>query len=370
MNLLLRKKVDSWLKESIIDNETHSRILSFEENKFSLSGNHFILGLGTVSIAVGIISVVAANWYILTKETKIISNIIMLLFLAIMTYLSEKKNYKVLLEIFCTLYFVSIIATFALIGQIYNITNETFLTLSYWLLLGTPLIVLTKTKYAAYFYSTIVLVWAINGVIYIDKYSKAQTTFLILVPITIFYISLIFKNIDKKEISNALMKFSQFSLSVIFLIIAPILWRDIYKHNYSPLIQNSIIILTASLPLFFYIIKKYSFRWFSIALLIFLFIQIPSAFVIGDQKEISALFFLTIWSAIAYLAYESKNQKLFDVSFLIISLRIIIIYFEVFGSLLDTGIGLIGSGCFLITIFYLWNSNRKTIWKKLVQNEK
>ncbi|WP_185903117.1 DUF2157 domain-containing protein [Bacteriovorax stolpii] len=367
MNIYLRKKMDLWLKEKVIDIETYSKIIDYEKSNFRLSGSHFVLGLGVVAIAVGIISVIAANWYNISKETKILLNIIFLILLASQTYFSFKKNYKYLLEIFSTLYFFSIIATFALFGQVYNVTNDIFITLSYWLLLGTPLIMLTKTKYVAYFYSALILGWAIAGVRYFSHTLTSSYSMFVLIPIVVFYFSLLFKILGKNEISESLKNLARFSLSILFMIVAPLLWR--VDQNFPIEASKAIVSIFVSVPIFFYLFKKFSMHWTLVALLIYFYIQIPVILSIGDQKELSAIFFILIWLSIGYLSYEDKNKKLFDISFVVISLRIIVIYFEVFGSLLNTGIGLIATGCFLMIAFYLWNAYRKTIWQKMLKGK-
>ena len=48
-----------------------------------------------------------------------------------------------------------------------------------------------------------------------------------------------------------------------------------------------------------------------------------------------------------------------------IGLRILAIYFEVFGTLLDTGLGLVSGGALTLALVWLWTRKRKQFAREL-----
>jgi hypothetical protein len=78
--------------------------------------------------------------------------------------------------------------------------------------------------------------------------------------------------------------------------------------------------------------------------------------------------FIAVWAAAAAAAAAASMKKLFDIASFVIAIRFIVIYFEVFGSLSMTGIGLIISGAVIIGIAILWNRGRRTVTSRLRSN--
>lgn len=75
-------------------------------------------------------------------------------------------------------------------------------------------------------------------------------------------------------------------------------------------------------------------------------------------KTIGAAGFLIVWSIAAAAAMRAGMRRLFDIASFVIAARFIVIYFQVFGSLTTTGIGLIVSGAVIIAIGIAWNRAR------------
>jgi len=54
------------------------------------------------------------------------------------------------------------------------------------------------------------------------------------------------------------------------------------------------------------------------------------------------------------VAHETEDARLLNLATAVIGVRILIVYFEVFGSLLGTGIGLVIGGVLTLTLVWLW----------------
>lgn len=84
---------------------------------------------------------------------------------------------------------------------------------------------------------------------------------------------------------------------------------------------------------------------FSIAGIFLGFLNYPQVFH-SYGKYPAMIFFFLAWIPFTFLFFESRRW--FDLSLLILGVRFVSIYLEVFGSLLATGIGLIISGVFIL----------------------
>ena len=78
----------------------------------------------------------------------------------------------------------------------------------------------------------------------------------------------------------------------------------------------------------------------------------PSADVVGAVLQV-------VWLALfAWTSIQLGLVRVFNALTALIALRVLVIYFEVFGSLLSTGVGLITGGLMTLLVGWLWR--RKT----------
>lgn len=148
--MFLERKLKRWVDAGLITEPTKADIVSFENQSSKSSALYGVLGIGAISIVIGIISIIAANWHNISKEMKLLANFIWLTSLAIGIFISDRGNRRFIREALILLLFGSIIGSIALIGQIYHLESHPFKAFSLWLLIGTPIILFSETKYAAH----------------------------------------------------------------------------------------------------------------------------------------------------------------------------------------------------------------------------
>jgi hypothetical protein len=74
----------------------------------------------------------------------------------------------------------------------------------------------------------------------------------------------------------------------------------------------------------------------------------------------SALVFIAFWGVVSWLALRAGRRGLFVLSFAVIAIRVFILYWEAFGGLLNTGLGLIGGGLLCLAMAALgWHIARR-----------
>jgi uncharacterized membrane protein len=73
----------------------------------------------------------------------------------------------------------------------------------------------------------------------------------------------------------------------------------------------------------------------------------------------AALGFIVIWSIAAASAAMADRRRLYDAATFVIACRFIVAYFQVFGSLTTTGVGLLISGVVILAIGGVWDRARR-----------
>jgi hypothetical protein len=79
----------------------------------------------------------------------------------------------------------------------------------------------------------------------------------------------------------------------------------------------------------------------------------------------NAVLFILSWSALAAAAVGAGHKRAFDVLSFVIACRFVAIYFEVFGSMLSTGIGLVISGLIIIGTAVVWHRFKDNVARAL-----
>lgn len=97
-------------------------------------------------------------------------------------------------------------------------------------------------------------------------------------------------------------------------------------------------------------------------------IMLPFALPHLDSGVLSALFFILYWIFIAWLGARMHAATLTDWAIRLVILRLFIVYLEVFGSMLQTGVGLIVSGILLLVVLRYLN-RIVAVGRKLVNYE-
>ena len=85
----------------------------------------------------------------------------------------------------------------------------------------------------------------------------------------------------------------------------------------------------------------------------------------GDLELAAAASFVGLWLLVAWTAHHARDPRMLNVATAMIGLRIVAIYFEVFGTLLDTGLGLVSGGLLTLGLVWLWTRKRRQFEREL-----
>ena len=136
----LTKKLNEWRHENIIDQATTEKILKYEQQHRKPMVLWAFGGMGVFAVIVGVVSVIAANWAQTPDWVKLAVDLLACLALAISIYITCTKDHNNseklwLREMLVVMYYGLVLASMALIGQIYQLGGTINDLLLWWTLI-------------------------------------------------------------------------------------------------------------------------------------------------------------------------------------------------------------------------------------------
>lgn len=142
----LEKKLDVWEKNKVITATQKKKILDYEKaHKNPILFNALLL-LGVFLIALGVISVVAANWDGIPDMVKLVTDFVILAAVAYGTFWAWKAQKNIWFEGGILALFMLAGASIGLVGQVFQLNGSFASAGLLWSFMTLPLIIVTKRK--------------------------------------------------------------------------------------------------------------------------------------------------------------------------------------------------------------------------------
>jgi uncharacterized membrane protein len=381
----LKRRVPVWCEKGLISPDTGDRILAFEAARGGHNWIGFgIAGIGVTAVVTGIISLVAANWEDLSDVTKLVGYFLLQCTFGGL-FLRTQAVEGVWREAILTVFALSFLAGIGLVGQLYQLSGSWWGPLALWCGLTLPATLHAHSR-------LLPSLWSITAIaaplLWIDEANLpggGATMLFGLLAIAMVLTACSFlaqlSGNFREEFRAALIVFGLGSLLVVATPWVNALWSE-GSYGYAESVPRGVLVTawgaTAVAVLASLARVTESRNGGKVTALLLLvvatYVTIPhlvntrSVFpgALGDL--VGAVGFLLVWVLAATSAALASRPRLFDIATVVIAIRFIVIYFEVFGSLTITGVGLIVSGAVIIGVGVLWNRSRKTI--KLMVEER
>lgn len=250
-----------------------------------------------------------------------------------------------------------------MIGQVFQVQSDPFFAVLIWMLISSPLILAyTTTRFVAYAWivgtiiqNTLLFYWLAKLPAFLQNPS---TGYLIVTLVSSVYIVLSnLRGVDERFplFTKALRKLGMLSF-ILSGSMSQILWRlefDANMHTQYWGNASSVFVTLgtmALLAILSYAKKtvwpfKASAVFFGATAIAMLF---PAFFVHPAIPLVGALSFIAYWLALGYVAHLMDSPRDLDSVVMVISLRLFIIYLELFSTLASTGIGMVIGGLLFI----------------------
>lgn len=380
------RRLNRWKKAGLISDDQIRTILNFEKENQGKRWVRNLVGIALFAILIGILSIIAANWAHIPGSVKIGTHFLMNMAATFTIWHSDKTGNKNWRE-GATLVFTGLNLTLiVLIGQVFQLSGNYAAALTLWMGISSPAIFMFgKTPMT-------IIPWAIatlgtTGAIVAESVNYL-TDFHVFLTALIFSLCtpLIFMAVQgspkKAKEPNAwgdtLYYFGALLLTA-GATIASIYWyvdlrdviEDILKDTGSYSLNYLLMLTICTTPLFMLFTYKVlsqgsdkesadntgiTFVAGSLISMILPIILMPS-----DINTMAAIHFVAYWCFLGWLGYRSGHDQIVTLATALITLRIIAVYFELFGGLLTTGFGLIGSGILLLASIHVARKIRNRI---------
>lgn len=371
-----------WEKAGLIDRTQLCGILDYEKAHNGRRLMRSLFGIALMAIALGILSIIAANWMHIPGEVKIGAHFILNVAVAAFMWKFAKVNNKRADNKYgrdgmTVLFFALNLTLIVLIGQVYQLHGNYAAALSLWMLISTPAVFVFGHSALAAVPWVLAFLGTLAAVLYdfTDRYDLDSLPILLVWLATGLYVPLVMiaasaADIVRKyraEWAPVLFRVSM----IIFAVEATCgsfywysdLSRDLVRtlNEGDRYLMNYLMMLAVivSAPL-----AVYGFEWlktrqgkkiidrtgivFAIGSMISA--TLPFIILAREADFVAALHFCAYWAFAGWIGARMNYTQLINAAVTLVTLRIIVIYFELFGGLMLTGFGLIFSGLLTLAI--------------------
>ena len=358
------RKINIWLDAGLIDADAAQRIREYEADRSRPLGLWSLIGLGALAIGLGIISLVAANWDDIPGMIRLAVHGLLIAGLCAAIYLLQPRKGFLGLYLKDVLLFVLAVlglTFFGHLGQVYQTSSPLWQPLVIWLLLFSPLLLLTGRGWL------ISMLWMV-GLLgtaltyqgwYFEQTESPQSFYLAMItsmPVFALVLAVFMRKISARQAFWE--QIGQFALAAFVAAVTLKLIADSVSAG-GLLGSEAYVSDIAAIQLVL---------WSAAALLIYSFNRIATGVSIGGilvaaaiisfvssiaqsgEPLGNAILFMAFWAAVGWSAIYSGWRNVFQVVVAIIALRLIILSFQLAYDLFSSGLGLIIAGLITIAI--------------------
>lgn len=364
------KKLKEWVAAGLLTEAQGDAIHAYEEDKKGGRFGRGLIGLSIFAILVGVLSLIAANWNLIPGSVKIGVHAALnagIGFFAIWAMRREKTLWSEGAgAAFLGLTFTLII----LIGQVFQLTGTLANAALFWLLITLPFFLLLSRTYMTVipwmlgFLATFGMVVGENIERLPEQYQPVFVAGICaFLPLALMADGMIefFKRL-RPVLSEVALKAGVF-LSAVIASLSMAMWpANMYaytSHNMLPVPDGLVILAIGTAAILghaafhnFYRNRpelRNGARFAFLGLVCFI---APLMLPLGSGDIAPALAFIAYWSALGWIAQNMHFMRAVTLAITLIAIRIFMIYVEVFGSLMDTGFGLISGGVVMLALIY------------------
>lgn len=361
----LKNKFERWRDAGLVTAEQADAILAFEKTRKSGKLVKDLTNVGILAIILGLALLVASNWNMIPDAAKLIGHFGICGALAALMLKIDGEKHPVGKDACVLLLFGSFLTFIALIGQVFQLHGDLHVTLAFWLALCTPFVWFYGRSYTVMVPWLLVLLATIymNMLEYLDGDHDMQ---IVIATVMTFYLPPILILVSRSFwLARYRPGFVQtfYRLGIILPAVLANLALLLFYENFAMSAHYTLQMVLMALGLFaiFFIFRPGTRRDESATDLWYYFLvshivmMLPFALPQLESGVLSAALFIAYWIFIAWLGARMHAGILTDWAIRLVVLRLFIVYLEVFGSMLQTGIGLIVSGILLLVVLRYLN---------------
>lgn len=343
-----------------------ARITEFESTRRKGGFGRGLTGAAIFAILLGVLSIVASNWNDIPGNVKIAVHIILNAGVAFALFKNIHRD--MWREGAALALFGLTLTLLALIGQVFQLGDGTYGgLLSLWLITTMPLLAFfgrDKMTAIPWVFALVVTVWTVlieNVDLLPDPWKAAfGVAASALIPLALMgdgSIPWVRKNRpvwSSVFIGTGLFLLAVTASSVTFLWYDNGRANDMYPGYTLPVFALGLIGIAVHAAWFKFYRGQAEFKFGAIFSAVSLIVMmLPFALPGVESGILSAVVFIAYWVFIGWTAQQMGWPRLISLAIALIAVRIFAVYVEVFGTLFDTGVGLIIGGAVMLGLIAL-----------------
>ncbi|WP_343563824.1 DUF2157 domain-containing protein [Kiloniella sp. b19] len=359
--MFIKRKASKWLEAGLLTSEQAARIVEFEKNRGSNYFTRGLYALGAFSILVGVLSIVAANWQDIPAEAKLSVHLLVNAVVAGSIPFFDRRGKRLSAELAVLGLTGLTLTLIALISQVFHLDGPMASALLLWMGISTPFVLVygqTRVSLLPWIIGFVASLFAgLDAYLLEELDPSGQLVAMVAVagflPLAFLQCSALLPEGKRPVLSNLLSM-----TGVLFAIAIPTVASG-WWYEYSPRddidsLATQLLALgalgLAGLAVLFVRLSS------NVRLLLaggLIVEALPLVFTGFESGVFSAFFFVLFWMFLAFLANRIRSHLLVLLAVVVIAIRIYVVYLEVFGSLLETGFGLVLSGVLLLVMVWV-----------------
>jgi uncharacterized membrane protein len=372
--MALDHQLKRWKDAELVSTEQVERILAFEKQRQRPTLAIAIAGLAALAIAIGLVSIVAANWDLIPGRMKLALDALALILVGqTVVYIGKRESGWAFTAALVT-YYGLVLASIALVGQVYQLGGSAAHALLAWSALTVPLMASGRS---------------------------AGVGFLWLVGLEVTYF------VGLSELAEGGQGRADHALAAVYwaplaaLVLGCTGWlrrvRPTYARVFRAAAWAQLVLMASAASIAFYdaLARGERTPWLVVgaSMLVTLWLclrteatpagraqrsllavafagsHLPLFMPHGKWPLGAALSFIAVFAMVALVAHRRGRSALLHLATAAIGLRLLVVYFEVFGTLLDTGIGLVLGGLLTLLVTVVWARKRRDFDRELSARE-
>lgn len=354
------RKLKAWVEAGLIDSATADRIRAFEDGHSRPWGLWALIGLGALTIGLGLMSVVAANWDAIAGTVRLAIHLVILAgFAGWLAWrgVAEEGSAGIWFSDAMLFILAALGLTFlGHIGQVYQTSAPLWQPIGFALLIFSPLLLLFgRGILAALLWFAGLIGTADNHAIWLDVWGTHQSLWLgFIASLPALVVALAAAARGRWGQDHFWRSLQQVGL--VFVVgqstMLTLVMADMHNENESGLMLHAgLVLVSAGLTA----MLKPDRSGRSAAMVMGLCAAAVFCSTLMGRYEalLHAFVFLSLWGGIAWVALRAGWRRVFQTAVGVCAVRIIILSLELASDLLGSGIGLILVGLFTLGVAWM-----------------
>ena len=372
-----------WQNAGLIDADAARRIVAWEETHRRPVWLWAAAGMGTLAIALGVLAIVGANWENIPAWVKLSLDLALTALCAAAVFVLWRADRPWLCDLAALLLFGLVLAGIALIGQVYQLQSPTWRALVLWLALSTPFLAFTALSRVTGTIWGIAMVttWftaegpvhrlmVALGVVqsrqdyWPPSYEVPVLAYLAACGmIVVAILRGLWRPAERQAAVLLQLAFAGLILECSVVMAFPMHADGTDDVHFRPIVLAMVATLVAAIAC--WAGYRRPGRLPIVGLLGASFVAWSIAALLADFRNTTgdvarAILFIVYWAVLGGMAARGGWRGLFGISFAMIGVRLLVLYFEAIGGLTATGLGLLGGGVICLALAGIgWRLTRR-----------